>query len=195
MTSPPLETRGVFAWLWRRPQRWWLLGVPAGGLVAFIAGIAFTGGFFGSLQYASTEKFCAASCHEMRQPAQELAHTVHFTNQFGIRAGCADCHVPPTFAAGLVRHMEAYQCVLGHLRSTLSTPAKYEARRLEMARTVWTELDGNDSAECRSCHTPAAMALAQQPAAAASAHQSLAAGGVTCIDCHKGIAHTLPTGG
>ena len=50
----------------------------------------------------------------------------------------------------------------------------------------------NDSAECRSCHTPAAMVFAKQPADAASAHQSLATSGMTCIDCHKGVAHTLP---
>jgi nitrate/TMAO reductase-like tetraheme cytochrome c subunit len=38
------------------------------------------------------------------------------------------------------------------------------------------------------------MAFAQQPAEAASAHQSLAKDGMTCIDCHKGVAHTLPQG-
>jgi nitrate/TMAO reductase-like tetraheme cytochrome c subunit len=63
-----------------------------------------------------------------------------------------------------------------------------------MAQQVWKELKGNDSAECRSCHTPAAMAFAKQPASAASAHQGLATNGTTCIDCHKGIAHTLPEG-
>ena len=44
-------------------------------------------------------------------------------------------------------------------------------------------------------HTPAAMAFAQQPPEAASAHQSLATSGMTCIDCHRGVAHTLPQGG
>jgi len=193
MNSPKPVRRSFVAWLWRRPQRWYLLGVPVGGLLAFIVGIGFTGGFFGSLQYASTQEFCL-SCHEMRQALQEMSHTEHYVNAVGVRAGCADCHVPPTFAAGLVRHVEAYKCVWGHLRGTLSTPVKYEARRLDMAQTVWKELDGNDSAECRSCHSPAAMVLAQQPAAAASAHQSLGSGGVTCIDCHKGIAHKLPVG-
>jgi len=158
-----------------------------------VVGVAFTGGFFGSLQYASTEKFCV-SCHEMNQPFQELSHTVHYVNAVGVRAGCADCHVPPTFGSGLIRHIQASREVLGHLMSELSTPAKYEAHRLELAQKVWKELDGNDSAECRSCHTPAAMAFAQQPAAAVSAHQSLGTSGLTCIDCHKGLAHTLPEG-
>jgi nitrate/TMAO reductase-like tetraheme cytochrome c subunit len=29
---------------------------------------------------------------------------------------------------------------------------------------------------------------------AADAHSSLAKSGKTCIDCHKGVAHTLPEG-
>jgi nitrate/TMAO reductase-like tetraheme cytochrome c subunit len=70
---------------------------------------------------------------------------------------------------------------------------------MELAQKVWKELKANDSAECRSCHTPAAMAVARQPSATVKAdaispatmHQSLAASFI-CIDCHKGIAHTLP---
>ncbi len=193
--NPAPRPPGVGAWLWRRPQRWFLLGIPAGAVLAFIVGVGATGGFFGSLAYASTEKFCSASCHEMNTPAQELSHSVHYTNAVGIRATCADCHVPPTFLPGLLRHLEACQCIWGHLTGIIDTPAKYETRRLEMAQTVWKELKGNDSAECRSCHTPAAMAFAQQPAAAASSHQALAKSGMTCIDCHRGVAHTLPVGG
>jgi nitrate/TMAO reductase-like tetraheme cytochrome c subunit len=189
-----IAPRGIGAWLWRRPQRWFLLGIPAGGVLAFCVGVGFTGGFFGGLEYASTEKFCT-SCHEMDQPAQELSHSVHFNNAIGIRASCADCHVPPAFIPGLIRHIEASREVAGHLLGELSTPAKYEAHRLELAKKVWAELKANDSAECRSCHTVAAMALAQQPAAAASSHRSLATSGMTCIDCHKGVAHTLPAGG
>ena len=40
-----------------------------------------------------------------------------------------------------------------------------------------------------------ALAFKKQPEEAAAAHSSLVpGGGVTCIDCHKGIAHTLPKG-
>ena len=191
MNSPQESRHGLGAWLWRRPRRWFLLGIPAGGLLAFLIGMGFTGAFFGGLPYASTDAFCL-SCHEMNTPFQELTHSVHYTNQFGIRAGCADCHVPPTFVAGLIRHIEASEEVWGHLNGELDTPAKYEAHRLELAQHVWKALAANDSAECRSCHTPAAMAFAKQPADAATAHQSLAKSGMTCIDCHKGVAHTLP---
>lgn len=193
MTSPEPASRGFAAWLWRRPQRWFLLGIPAGGVVAFIVGIGFTGSFIGALKYAETDSFCT-SCHEMNTPFQEYKQSVHYSNVFGIQASCGNCHVPPTFVPGLVRHIQAYSEVWGHVTGELNTPAKYESHRLALARKIWAELKANDSAECRSCHTPAAMAFAKQPAAAVSAHQSLATSGMTCIDCHRGVAHTLPSG-
>ena len=68
----------------------------------------------------------------------------------------------------------------------LNTPAKYEAHRLQLAQKIWTELKANDSAECRSCHTPSAMALCEAAAEAAERAPSLAKSGMTCIDCHTG---------
>ena len=52
----------------------------------------------------------------------------------------------------------------GHLTGKLSTPANYEAHRLELAQKIWAELKANDSAECRSCHTASAMALGEAAA-------------------------------
>jgi len=192
--NTPEPTRWRFAtWLWRRPQRWFLFGIPAGGLVAFIVGIGFTGTFIASLKYAETDKFCT-SCHEMSQPFQEYTQSVHYSNEFGIRASCGNCHVPPTFVSGLVRHVQAYSEVWGHMLGELNTPAKYESHRLQLAQKIWKELKANNSAECRSCHMHEAMDFSKQPPMAASAHQSMAQSGMTCIDCHKGVAHSLPQG-
>ncbi len=162
--------------------------------MAFVIGIGFTGSFMAGLKFAETTAFCT-SCHEMSTPLQEFSQSsVHHTNEFGIQATCGDCHVPRAFIPGLMRHIAAYKEVWGHLTGKLNTPAKYEAQRPAMAQMIWDELKANDSAECRSCHTPAAMALKQQPAAASDAHSSLATSGLTCIDCHRGVAHTLPPG-
>jgi nitrate/TMAO reductase-like tetraheme cytochrome c subunit len=192
--SPAPLRRGFFAWLWRRPKRLFLFGVPAGGLLALIVGAAAWASFTGGMKYAETDQFCT-SCHEMRQPYQELTSSPHFSNEFGIQASCGNCHVPPTFFAGLSRHIQAYAEVWGHMQGELNTPAKYEAHRAQLAQKIWTELKANDSAECRSCHTPSQMAFAKQTADAASAHQSLKQDGSTCIDCHQGVAHRLPQGG
>ena len=155
---------------------------------------------FGALQFASSDTFCT-SCHEMKKPAEELAHSQHNANAFGVRAGCADCHVPPGFLPGLLKHMASSLELWGHLRGELDSPARYESYRLEFAQRIWKELKANDSAECRRCHTIAAMAVVKQPStgakvagiSSATMHQSLAAS-YTCIDCHKGVAHTLPEG-
>lgn len=186
---------GAAGWLWRRPQRWFRSGIPIGGVLAFSIGIGFTGGFLGALKQAETLSFCT-SCHEMGTPFQEYTHSVHYSNALGIRATCGDCHIPPTFVAGLWRHIEASNEVWGHLTGKLDTPAKFESLRLGLATKVWTELKANDSAECRSCHTQAAMAIEKQSPIAAKRHSAeyLAKTHQTCIDCHKGVAHTLPQG-
>jgi nitrate/TMAO reductase-like tetraheme cytochrome c subunit len=192
MSPTPLR-RGFFSWLWRRPRRWFLFGIPAGAVAAVLLGAGLTGGFVGALKYTETDAFCT-SCHEMKQPYQELTRSVHFSNELGIQASCGNCHVPPTLFAGLWRHIQAYKEVLGHMEGELNTPAKYEAHRAELAQKIWTELKANDSAECRSCHNASSMALTKQPSMAASAHASMPKSGMTCIDCHQGVAHTLPQG-
>ena len=98
LSGQPLNepTRRRFCeWLWRRPQRWYLLGVPAGGLLAVIAGIAVAGGGFAALQYSSTEAFCT-SCHEMSKPAAELSHrrTLRTRSEFALAARIVT--FPPT---------------------------------------------------------------------------------------------------
>ena len=193
MNEPPRRRFGE--WLWRRPHRWYLLGVPIGAALTLLTGIAVTGGGFAALKYSSSEAFCT-SCHEMSKPAAELTHRVHLSNALGVRARCADCHIPPGFLAGTLRHMASGMSdSWGHLRSTVGTPAKYEAHRLELAQKVWGRLRADDSAECRQCHAVAAMAAAGHPAQEAITpavmHQSLSRS-YTCIDCHKGIAHDLP---
>jgi len=190
-TSSPDVHRAAPAWF--RKRKFWLwLGIPTAGLVLFVFLIGFAGVFQIALKHAETNEFCT-SCHEMTIPQQEYMQSAHFTNQFGARAGCANCHVPPTFFSGLIRHAKASVEVYEHFRGELDTPAKYETHRLELAQNVWSELKANDSAECRSCHTPSAMVLAAQPPSAAAAHASLAGTkGETCIDCHRGLVHALP---
>jgi nitrate/TMAO reductase-like tetraheme cytochrome c subunit len=193
---PAQPRRGFGSWLWKRPRRWFLLGIPVGGLLAFLAGVGFSGGFAESIHYASSLNFCGQSCHEMNIPYQEYAQSIHYKNIPGVRAVCADCHVPPQFIPGTLRHMKASVEVVQHLLGELNTPAKYEAHRAELAQTVWKELKANNSAECRSCHSFAAMDLDKQDHSAAKMHgpASVANSGETCIDCHKGIAHKLPAG-
>jgi cytochrome c-type protein NapC len=85
--------------------------------------------------------------------------------------------------------------VWGKLFGTIDTPEKFRDKRLELAQHEWGRLKANNSLECRNCHSPVSMDLTRQSERAANAHRRfLFAGERTCIDCHKGIAHTLPRG-
>jgi cytochrome c-type protein NapC len=52
----------------------------------------------------------------------------------------------------------------------------------------------SDSRECRNCHNFDYMDFTLQETRAASEHQRAIDTGMTCIDCHQGIAHSLPPG-
>lgn len=55
----------------------------------------------------------------------------------------------------------------------------------------YLRLKASDSATCRNCHKAQRMNLALQSRKAQEAHRQIS-NGKTCIDCHEGIAHSLP---
>ncbi len=69
---------------------------------------------------------------------------------------------------------------------------KFEAYRWKMANAVWAKMKASDSRECRNCHDFENMDLDQQDRSARKKHGRATEKGQTCIDCHKGIAHTEP---
>ena len=180
--------------LWRRPQSRWLLGIPAGGFVTFVAGILFWGGFNWTLELTNTEEFCT-SCHEMRDFIYpEYKETIHYSNRTGVRASCPDCHVPHPYLYKLQRKVYASNELWHKFLGTVDTREKFEAKRLEMARNVWRVMKETDSRECRNCHEFQHMDMEAQERVSARRHAKGFKQGETCIDCHKGIAHHLPQG-
>lgn len=145
-----------------------------------------------TLHKTSSTEFCL-SCHTMQAPYEEYTGSVHFQNQKGIRAECADCHIPEGGLDYLVAKLRASKDVYHQfITKKIDTPEKFEEHRLEMAQTVWAQLKASDSATCRSCHSMDAMDLAAQSADAQKMHKMGIAEKQTCIDCHKGVAHFPP---
>jgi len=183
--------------LWRRPKARYWLGIPLGGGLMFVLGIIFWGGFNTVLEATNQEAFCI-SCHEMRDNVYvELQKTVHYTNRTGVRATCADCHVPKEWTHKMLRKMRASINELPHkILGTIDTKEKFEAHRLQLAQNVWKEMKANDSHECRNCHSILSMDPEKQGKSARKKHdpERVKEKGQTCIDCHKGIAHDLPKG-
>jgi cytochrome c-type protein NapC len=146
------------------------------------------------MELTNTETFCI-SCHEMAQNVhREFKGSVHDSNPSGVRATCPDCHVPREWVHKVVRKVYASNELYHHFLGTINTREKFEAKRLELAKNVWTVMLKTDSRECRNCHDFAAMDLSQQQRRAQPRHRAALTEGKTCIDCHKGIAHELPAG-
>jgi cytochrome c-type protein NapC len=175
----------------KRFVRWinwkWLSGAS----VIFAAGIVFTGAFNVGLGYTNKMEFCV-SCHSMQVNLKEYKETPHYKNASGVRATCADCHVPKEFGPKMVAKVMAYKDVLHEILGTIDTKEKYEAHRWEMAVRVWDKMKRTDSRECRTCHSMDSMDLSEQDKSARRRHGRAEDEGKTCIDCHKGIAHEEP---
>ncbi len=166
------------------------------GLLAsvFVAGIIFWGGFNWSLELTNTESFCI-SCHEMQEYVyKEYKTTRHYSNNTGVRATCPDCHVPKEWIHKVVRKVSATNELYHKLLGTIDTPEKFNNRRPKLAQIVWDSMRASDSRECRNCHGLEFMNLETQALASRTIHKLSIEWGKTCIDCHQGIAHTLPTG-
>ena len=175
----------------RYSRRAWIIAaaIAAGGAVL---GVLFCGGLYAGLDYTDQLEFCV-SCHEMKATSfAEYSKTIHYQNASGVRAVCADCHVPRELLPKLVAKVVAGNDLLQHVLGTIDTPEKFEAQRLRMAKIVWARLQADDSRECRSCHSYQAMDFHKQTADAVAKMQPASTTGDTCISCHKGIAHHLP---
>ena len=161
-------------------------------IAGFVAGIIFWGGFNTAMEATNQESFCI-SCHEMEENVyQEYKDTIHYSNRTGVRATCPDCHVPKPWIHKMVRKIQASNELLHKALGTIDTPEKFEKKRLQLAQNVWRAMKETDSRECRNCHDFKSMDFAEQQLRAVSAHDKGLTEGETCIDCHKGIAHSLP---
>ncbi len=194
-SSSPGSTpnKGALARSWAalgRPTARYSLGTLL--VFGFVAGIVFWGGFNTAMEATNTEAFCV-SCHEMRDYVyQEYKSTVHYNNRTGVRATCPDCHVPREWTYKVARKIRASNELYHKVMGSIDTPEKFEAKRLELAQSVWQAMKETDSRECRNCHGFDFMDYTEQGRRAIDQHTKGFKEGKTCIDCHKGIAHSLP---
>lgn len=168
-----------------------LMGTTLGAALFFmIIGVIFWGGFNTAMEMTNTMEFCI-SCHEMEENVyQEYKKTIHYTNRSGVRAACSDCHVPDPWVHKVVRKIQASNEVLHKILGTIDTPEKFDAKRLFLAKNVWRAMKETDSRECRNCHNFDSMKPEDQKKRSRNQHATAMEEGNTCIDCHKGIAHS-----
>ena len=169
-----------------------LIGVAAGGVL--LAGLLVYGlVLYPLLEVTNSTEFCV-SCHSMQATVyKEYKTSLHYANPSGVRVGCPDCHVPKQLGPKLVAKVRASKDVWHEMLGTIDTPEKFEAHRWRMASAVWAMLERTDSATCRSCHSWESMDLEAQDRIGRRRHRSAMDEGKTCIECHKGLVHKLPT--
>jgi cytochrome c-type protein NapC len=189
------RSRSILGRLWaylRHPSpKYSILTIWAVGLAI---GITFWGGFNWAVEASNKMEFCI-SCHEMENNVyKEYTKTIHYQNRSGVQAVCADCHVPKGWGHKMIRKIKATNELYGKLMGTISTPEKFEAKRLELARHEWKRMSESDSRECRNCHGFRGMNTETQKPRAKKSHETAVKDKMTCINCHKGIAHQKPKG-
>ncbi len=173
-------------------RRWGVGALVAVAAAGAVAGVVFWGGFSTAMEATNSMAFCI-SCHEMKDNVyQEYVNSPHYRNASGVRAICSDCHVPKEWGPKVWRKIQASNELYHHLRGTIDTPEKFEAKRAELAEHVWATMIANDSHECRNCHSWDAMDHQKQTPRGAEKMQAGRKEGKTCIECHKGVAHALP---
>lgn len=187
--------RGFWGRLWARPRRKWLLGIPLGGFLFLLLGLALFGGTEAFMSATTSTQFCTTACHEMSAfSVPSWRESVHFKNPKGVQAGCPNCHEPGPTIPLVIRRVQALGEIWGHFTGTISTQEKFDAEKTRMARHIWAYMKATDSRECRACHQAAAWDLSAQDRSAQKKHEQMQASGKTCIDCHKGVAHKVPLG-
>ena len=138
-TPKPTLTSRLCAYF-LRPSSLSLAAVVAIGM---ISGLVFWGGFNTGMEATNQLAFCTG-CHEMRDTVfQEYKETIHYKNRSGVRAICSDCHVPKDWTHKFVRKLQASQELYGKfISASISTPEKFEARRMELARACLGDDEG-----------------------------------------------------
>ncbi len=164
-------------------------------IIGMLVGASLLAFFNFYVGYTNNLEFCL-SCHEMRDNIYpEYKETIHYKNAAGVRAVCADCHVPHTpWIESTLRKVKAVNELYHKVLGTIDTKEKFEEHRLELAQHVWTLMKERNSVECRNCHSYESMDFDEQDEHAAKKMKQGLEDGKTCIDCHKGIAHNLPEG-
>ncbi|MBC8405757.1 MAG: NapC/NirT family cytochrome c [Rhodospirillales bacterium] len=172
----------------KRSQWMWAFAFVTGGL----ASMAFLGTTFVFLDKSESLEYCI-SCHEMENNVYaEYKQTAHYTNRTGVQVVCADCHIPKTWFGRMYGKIGAIHQLYHKIAGDVDTAGKFEAKRLELAETVWAEYEANGSQPCKNCHSFKAMDIHKQSEDARDAMEGAMEVDMSCIECHKGIAHKLP---
>ncbi|WP_428242784.1 NapC/NirT family cytochrome c [Gynuella sp.] len=187
------QTQSFWRRLWIPSRRKWLLGIPVGGFAAMAVGAVMLSTFHGAINATNANAFCY-SCHiGMDTIVEEYQQSIHFNNETGVQAQCADCHVPKEFFPKMLVKIRATKDIYHQLKGTV-TLENFEQLRVHQAEVVYNTMKNRDSNECKNCHNPEQWNTDMQSIRARNHHDPAAwlENNETCVDCHLGVAHKKP---
>ena len=166
--------------------------------VSVLVGLGLAAGYATALDYTSSLSFCAHTCHEMESTVyQEYMHSKHYKNEQGVVVVCAQCHVPhDNWPAVLGRKALASFELWTHFvvfagEGPDGVKRAFQARRFDLAKRVWAGFKADNAAECKACHKYSNMILTDQRPSIRAQHTDAMKTDENCLDCHKGLTHTL----
>lgn len=109
------------------------------------------------------------TCHDMTYAFERHKSSSHF-----LVATCDDCHIPHGPLDWSVSRLKGLKDLFVHFVNPILTQEEYNARRPEMVKDVWSEMNRTDSDTCRYCHNSIER----------EEHENK---NKICIDCHKNI--------
>lgn len=169
--------------------------------VGISLGLAIAGTTTWMVNASSSSNFCATECHSMQWAAAAWESGPHYRNAVGVRASCADCHIPfesrPATPAQYIfgtlwtKGVDGIADVRAKIRGEISDKAKWDAEKPRLSAAVRAWFKRTNSATCQGCHKLDAFASTGASAfMAMEVHAGLIkADSVDCIACHSNVAH------
>ena len=181
----------------RLASRKWL---PIAGMLAVgaLVGAASLMAAMQAVHYSSTDEFCTNACHSMQWATDAYRRSEHYSNSLGLRAGCADCHVPyHTKHSGPLEYLErvAFKTKIGirdmiaEARGEIATRGQWEQERPRLSREVEQWFKDSRSITCQQCHDLKAFGGDYSKMTKMVHADLLLATTVNCIKCHKRAGH------
>jgi nitrate/TMAO reductase-like tetraheme cytochrome c subunit len=180
----------------RRRRRW----LPVAGFLSAGALIGAAGLFamYEGVRLSSTDEFCTSACHSMQWAGETYRDSVHYSNSLGLRAGCADCHVPHhTGHSGPLQYLElvAFKTKIGirdiirEANGTIATRELWQQERPRLSQDVEQWFKQSGSVTCQQCHDLKAFGGDYSEMTKMVHADLLHADTVNCIKCHKHVGH------
>ncbi len=155
-----------------------------------IAGIFVALGAEEMDRLTTSDEFCT-SCHAMQAYIAETETyktSVHQVTASGVRAGCADCHIPKGLVLATYTHaINGISDLWGQIRFNYDDPEVWKAEKARLAYAARFWFRENDSETCRNCHEEAS--IKPQRKRGQRQHEEARKTGITCIDCHYNLVH------